>query len=202
MKRKFVILPALALSMAAMGFGQASAPVKVGTIHIQNAIIGTKDGQKAAAELQAKFDPKRKELEQKRAEIEQLQTQLRNGSNTMSEEQKQKLYRDIDTRTKSLNRDTEDAQAEFEQEQNRVLQKLGQSMMALITKYSRDHGYAVIFDVSNPQSPVLYVSDTVDITSDIVKLYDTSAGGGAAAAPAAVHPAAVRPAAAAAGTKK
>ncbi len=67
--------------------------------------------------------------------------------------------------------------------------------MALITKYSRDHGYAVIFDVSNPQSPVLYVSDTVDITSDIVKLYDaTSAAGGVA--PAAAHPADARPAAA------
>ncbi len=201
MNRKFVMLPAFALCAATLGFGQASAPVKVGTIHIQNAIIGTKDGQKAAAELQARFDPKRKELEQKRGEIEQLQTQLRNGSNTMSEEQKQKLYRDIDTRTKSLNRDTEDAQAEFEQEQNRVLQKLGQSIMGLITKYSRDNGYAVIFDVSNPQSPVLYVSDAVDITAEIVKLYDTSSGAGAAAAPAAA-PAPRRPAATAAPAKK
>lgn len=196
MNRKFVMLPALALIAAASVFGQANSPSKVGTIHIQNAIIGTKDGQKAAAELQAKFDPKRKELERKRADIEQLQTQLRNGSNTMSEEQKQKLYRDIDTRTKSLNRDTEDAQAEFEQEQNRVLQKLGQSIMALITKYSRDHGYAVIFDVSNPQSPVLYVSDAVDITSEIVKLYDGQTGANASA------PAAARPAAAAAPARK
>ncbi|MCX6623485.1 MAG: OmpH family outer membrane protein [Acidobacteria bacterium] len=195
----FLMLPSLALGMATLGFGQAGVPVKVGTIHIQNAIIGTRDGQKAAAELQVKFDPKRKELEKKRGDLEQMQAQLRAGSNTMSDDQKQKLYRDIDVRTKALNRDTEDAQAEFDQEQNKVLQSLGQRIMALITKYSRDNGYAVIFDVSNPQSPVLYVSDTVDITGEIVKIYDTNGPGAAAApaAPAAAPPAARRPPAAA-----
>jgi outer membrane protein len=203
-KRMLLTLPTLAFGLATLGFGQAATtPVKVGTIHFQNAIIGTRDGQKAAQELQGRFDPKRKELEKKKSDIEQLQVQLRNGSNTMSEEQKAKLYRDIDTRTKSLNRDTEDAQAEFDQEQNKVLQGLGQRLFALISKYSKDNGFALIVDVSNPQSPVLYASDTVDITNDIVKMYDASTGAGAAAsAPAAAAPAPRRAAPAAAAPAK
>jgi outer membrane protein len=203
-KRTLLTLPTLAFGLATLGFGQAATtPVKVGTIHFQNAIIGTRDGQKAAQELQGRFDPKRKELEKKKSDIEQLQVQLRNGSNTMSEEQKAKLYRDIDTRTKSLNRDTEDAQAEFDQEQNKVLQGLGQRLFALISKYSKDNGFALIVDVSNPQSPVLYASETVDITNDIVKMYDASTGAGAAAsAPAAAAPAPRRAAPAAAAPAK
>ena len=39
------------------------AQSKVGTINIQQAIVSTKDGQKASAELQTRFDPKRKEIE-------------------------------------------------------------------------------------------------------------------------------------------
>jgi len=153
----------------------AAQPGKVGIIHIQNAIIGTKDGQKAAADLQTKFDPRRKQLEAKQGEIAGLQDQLRKGSNTMSEDARQKLVREIDQRTKSLQRDTEDAQAEFDQEQGRVLQDLGQKLMAVIDKYARDNGFTLILDVSAPQNPVLYAATTIDITSEIVALYDKNA---------------------------
>lgn len=188
MTTKALPLCALALAAAALAQAQSPAPTtKVGVIHIQNAIIGTKDGQKAAAELQTKFDPKRKELEKKQADIAALQDQLNKGRNTMSVEAREKLIRDIDQQTKSLNRNTEDAQMEMDQEQNRVLQELGQKMMAVIDKYARDNNYTLILDVSSPQTPVLYISSGIDITQDIVKMYDANSG--AAAAPAAAPPA-------------
>ena len=43
--------------MAAMAHAQT--PAKVAIIHVQNAILQTKDGQKAAAEMQAKFNPRK-----------------------------------------------------------------------------------------------------------------------------------------------
>jgi outer membrane protein len=185
-----LLLPGLILALAAGAWAQA-APTKVGIIHIQNAILSTKDGQKAAAELQQKMGPKQKELEKKQGEIQSMQTKLRTSSNTASEEIKQQLMRDIDTRTKAYNRDLEDAQAEFEQEQQKVLQELGAKIMAVIDKYATDNGYAVILDVSAQQTPVLYAANSVDITREIVALYDKSAPAGAA--PAAATPASVRP---------
>jgi outer membrane protein len=174
----------LAVALAVSAGAQTSAPpTRVGVIHIQNAIIGTKDGQTAAAALEAKVAPKRKELEAKQGAIAQLQDQLNKGRNTMSAEAREKLIRDIDQRTKSLNRDTEDAQAESEAEQQRVLQDLGGRLMAVIDKYARDNGYNLILDVSSPQTPVLYISSGIDITQDIVAIYDKNAP--AAAAPAA-----------------
>ena len=54
-------------------------------------------------------------------------------------------------------------------------------MMAVIEKYAKDNGYSMILDVSNPNTPVLYASSGIDITQDIVSLYDkTSTGGGPA----------------------
>lgn len=195
-------LPAtlLAAALATTAGAQTAPSTKVGVIHIQNAIIGTKDGQKAAAELQTRFDPKRKELEGKQSRISGLQDTLNKGRNTMSADQREKLIREIDQLTKSLNRDTEDAQAEMEQAQQKILQELGQRLMAVIDKYARDKGYTLILDISSPQTPVLYVSSEFEITQDIVAIYDKAAGTAAPATPAA-KPAAP-PAAAPAPKKK
>jgi len=177
--------PLLALGFGVMAFGQASpVPGKVGIIHIQNAIIQTKDGQKAAADIDAKFGPKRKDVEQKQSELQQMEQQARTGANTMSDEAKMKLTRDIDQRRKQLQREMDDASAELEQEQSRVLQELGQKMMSVIDHYATDHGFVLILDVSSQQTPVLYASNTIDITREIVELYDKAQSGGAAPAAA------------------
>jgi outer membrane protein len=183
--------------MAAMAHAQT--PAKVAIIHVQNAILQTKDGQKAASDLQGRFAPKKADLDKKQADIAALQDTFRKGSATMSEEAKAKLTRDIDANNKSLQRDTEDAQADLDQEQGKIMQELGNKVMAVLEKFATANGYALVLDVSNPQTPVLWASQTIDITSDIVKLYDQANPGTAAPAgakpPAGAAPATARPAA-------
>ena len=193
MKKNFVVFPALVLGMAAMAHAQT--PAKVAIIHVQNAILQTKDGQKAANELQGRFAPKKAALDKKQADIAALQDTLRKGSATMSEEAKAKLIRDIDANNKSLQRDTEDAQADLDAEQGKIMQELGNKVMAVLEKYATGNGYALVLDVSNPQTPVLWASQTIDITGDIVKLYD-QANPGTGAPAAAAKPAVTAPAAA------
>ncbi len=114
---------------------------KFAVINIQGAIISTKDGQKAAAELNAKTAPKKKELEQKQNEINALQDQLNKGSNTLSDTAKNDLYKNIEDKKKNLQREVEDAQADLEADQQKLLQQLGQKILAVIEKYARDNGY-------------------------------------------------------------
>src|ERR1017187_1105872 len=190
LKKNFVVFPALVLGMAAMVHAQT--PAKVAIIHIQNAILQSKDGQKAANDLQGRFAPKDAAMKQKQAEIAALQDTLRKGSATMSEEAKAKLIRDIDANNKSLQRDTEDAQADLDQENGKLMQELGNKVMAVLEKYATANGYALVLDVSNPQTPVLWASQTIDITGDIVKLYAQPNPG--PAAPAGAKPAAPAPA--------
>jgi outer membrane protein len=193
LKKNFVVFPALVLGMAAMAHAQT--PAKVAIIHVQNAILQTKDGQKAASDLQGRFAPKKAALDKKQADIAALQDTLRKGSATMSEEAKAKLIRDIDANNKSLQRDTEDAQADLDAEQGKIMQELGNKVMAVLEKYATGNGYSLVLDVSNPQTPVLWASQTIDITGDIVKLYD-QANPGTGAPAAAAKPAGTAPAAA------
>jgi len=175
MKSSVVLAAALATGLGA--FAQQT-PQKVGVIGVQQAIIGTKDGQKASQELQTKFAPKQKDVQTRQAEITQEEDQLRKGGNLMSEDKRAQLARDIDEKKKRLQRDVQDDQEELQQEQQRVLQGLGQRMMAIIEKYAKDNGYTMILDVSNPNTPVLYASSGIDITQDIVSLYDKTTQNG------------------------
>ena len=184
MKNNLVVLSALVLGVAALAQAQGQVPTKIAVINVQTAILSTKDGQKAATDLQTQFSPRQQDLEKKQTELTALQDQLRKGSATMSDEAKTKLMRDIDATTTRVNRDRQDAQSDLEEAQGKVMQELGGKMMAVMEKYAMQNGYAVVLDVSNPQTPVLWAASAVDITNDIVKLYDQAYPGTAAAAPA------------------
>jgi outer membrane protein len=190
-KSKLLLWPVLGLALTCLANAQQG---KYAVINIQGAIISTKDGQKAAAELNAKTAPKKKELEQKQTEINSLQDQLNKGSNTLSETAKNDIYKNIEAKKKGLQREVEDAQADLEADQQKLLQQLGQKILAVIEKYSRDNGITMVVDVSSPQTPVLYASPSIDITKEIIELYDKNASSGASsaapAAPAAKPPAA------------
>jgi outer membrane protein len=185
--RVFVLSSVLLSAALAVSAQTTAAPGKVGIINIQQAIVSTSEGQTAVKELEAKSAPKKKELEKLQAEIAGLRDQLNKMSSVGSEDQKRRLMADIDQKTKSFNRQVEDAQAELDQEQGRVLNELGGRMLAVLDKYAKDNGYAVILDVSSQQTPVLFAANSVDVTQDVVALYNKNAPAGAtgASAPAA-----------------
>lgn len=198
MKMKLTVLSFLGLGLILPGgclpaAAQSTQKVPVAVINIQQAIVETKDGQKARADLQAKFGPTQKELQDKQTKLAALQDQYRKGQNTLSDEAKQKLARDIDSATTSLKRDTEDANSEVQDAERKVMDELGGKMMAVLNKYAADNGYLLVIDVSNPQSPVLFASNTIDITREVIGLYDKNSG---SAAPATSAPKTAPPAAA------
>jgi len=191
-KSRVLLLPVLA---AACVWTASAQQGKFAVINIQGAIISTKDGQKAAAQLNAQTAPKKKELEQKQNDINVLQDQLNKGSNTLSDSAKSQLYKNIEDKKKNLQRDVEDAQADLEAAQQKILQQLGQKILAVIEKYSRDNGITMVVDVSSPQTPVLYASPSIDITKEIIELYDksTAQAGAPSPAPSTKTPSAPKP---------
>jgi len=141
-------------------------------VHVQNAILQTKEGQKAGQDLQAKFMPRRTELEKKQADITAIQTQMRAGSATMSDAAKAKLQRDFDNNAKEFKRATDDFDAEEQQEEGKIMNDIGQKVLEVIGKYSAQNSISMVVDVSNPQTPVLWADPSIDITNEIIKLYD------------------------------
>ncbi len=170
----------------------AQVPAKVGVINVQAAVTSTAEGKQAAAELQSQFAPRQAELDNLRKQIDDVQTRLRTGQTTLSDDEKARLAREGDQLTRSYQRKQQEAQDDFNDAQQEVVNRIGGKMMTILDKYSRENGYAVVFDTSAQQSPVIYASNQVDVTQDIVRLYDESNPVKAGAAPPAPKPATPR----------
>lgn len=170
MNKSFAAVVTLILAAPLLSWAQA--PKKPASINVQSAILSTKEGQKAAQELQNKFNSRRQALEKRQSDLAALQSRMRSGSATMSQQAKEKLIADIDTQTKAWNQDTQDFNAEIQQEQGKIMNEVGQKMLEVIDKYATAHGILLVADVSNPRSPVLWVDPSDDITNDIIRQYD------------------------------
>jgi outer membrane protein len=191
------ILLAMPAAWAQSSGASASAPAKVGVINVQVAITSTADGKQAAAELQSKFAPRQAELENMRKQMDDLQTRLRTGQTTLSDDEKARLAREGDQLNRSYQRKQQEAQDDFNDEQQDVVNRIGRKMVAIMDKYSRDNGYAVILDTSAQQTPVVYAAPQNDVTQDIIRLYDEAnpvkSGASSSPKPAAPKPAAPKP---------
>jgi outer membrane protein len=173
--------------------GNITLPTKIAVIDIQVAIMNTKEGSAQAGTLQAKYQPKKDEFDKRQRDIQAIQDQVKKGAATMSDDAKAKLERDMDAKTKSLQRDTQEVSDDYEQDMGKVFQELGNKMLQIIEQYAYQNGYAAVLDVSNRQtSPVLWAAPSSNITADIIKLYDqahpAAAGAAAPKPPAATAP--------------
>jgi outer membrane protein len=157
----------------------------VATIFGQNAIASTQEGQKATAALTAKYAPKKEEFDRRQAELLALRDQLKKSAPTATEDARNRLNQQIDAKSREVKRLGEDSQAALEQEEGAMLQELGDKLLAVVREYAARNGFAVVFDVSAPNGPVLWASPAVDITNEIVKLYDQAHPAAPPAPPAA-----------------
>ena len=178
------------LVWAQAGGATAPAAAKVGVISVQAAIASTAEGKQASAELQSQFAPRTSELENLRRQIEELQTRLRTGQTTLSDEEKARLSREGDQLTRTFQRKQQDFQDDTNEAQQEVINRIGRKLIGVLDKYSKENGYSVILDTSSQQTPVLYASNTVDVTQDIIRLYDQNYPVKAAATAAPSRPAA------------
>jgi outer membrane protein len=160
----------------------------VGVIDIQQAIAASNEGQRDFGALEKKFEPKRTELNNLNTEIDNLKKQLNTQGPQMNEEARGTLVKQIDSKQKSLQRALEDAQADFQAQQNEILNRVGQKMMDTAVKFAQAHSIGVIIDASNPQSGVLWASEGMNITKPVVDAYNVTSGVPAPPTPAASAP--------------
>jgi outer membrane protein len=166
----------------------APAGTKIGIIDIQQAIVATNEGQRDFGALQKRFEPRRTELQSGNTEVENLKKQLNDQGPKLNDEGRANLIKTIELKQKNLQRSFEDAQSEFTAQQNEIANRIGQKVLEVLQKYATENGYALVLDVSSPQSPVLWASQATNITKPIVDVYNAQSNVPAPATPAATAP--------------
>jgi len=141
-------------------------------LSVRQAIASTAEGKQASAELQSQFSARQNELDGLNKQINDLRQRLQAGQNTLSQEQQALMTRQGEALAKQLQRKQEDFQEDVNSAQQEVIDKIGRKMMDVLDRYARENGYSAVFDTSAQTSPILYASNKVDLTQEIIKLYD------------------------------
>ncbi len=172
----------------------AAAPTtpKIAVIAFQVAVGQTNEFQRNFADLQKKYDPKRQQLKALSDEVDNLTKQLQTQGDKLSDAERATRAKQIDDKKKQLQRDGEDASNDFQNEMQEMYQGLASKVYDVLSTYAQQHGYTLVLDVAQQQTPVLYAVDSTNITKPIIDAYNTKSGvpappaqpGGAPAAPA------------------
>jgi outer membrane protein len=173
----FVLSAAAQTTTAPAATAAAPAgPAKIAVIAFQVAVAQTNEGQRNFADLQKKYDPKRQQLKVLSDEVDSLTKQLQAQGDKLSPTEQQSRAKVIDDKKKQLQREAEDAQNDFQAEMQELYNGLASKVYDVLAGYSQQHGYTLVLDVAQQQNPVLYASESTNITKQIIDAYNLKSG--------------------------
>jgi outer membrane protein len=170
-------------------------PAKIALVAFEQAVFATNEGQKAVQDIQAKYKPKKDQIDGLSHEVDALKKQLQGAPATLTDADRAAKMKEIDAKEKRLNHDAEDAQTAYNTDLQEAYGKVAAKVSVTLKKYVSDNGFTLLLDVSSQQSNVMWANQSTDVTQAVVTAYNTSSGVAAPApsAPSAAAPAAARP---------
>jgi Skp family chaperone for outer membrane proteins len=197
MKRLHLALISLALGSAVAALAQSPAgqhsaapaathetaapagPAKVAVIEFQAAVAQTNEFQRDFADLQKKYDPRRTEIKNLTTEIDTLTKQLQAQGAQLSDVERETRAHAIDDKKKQLDRDTQDAQSDFQSDMQDLVNRIAGKVGATMQDYAQKRGYTLVLDASEQQQQaptVLYAAPANDITKAVIEAYNEKSG--------------------------
>ncbi|MBW2622365.1 MAG: OmpH family outer membrane protein [Deltaproteobacteria bacterium] len=151
---------------------QAAEVVKIGIVDVQLVITTSTKGQAARKKLLAKAERMRKDLALRKAEIEKSKLELERQASVLDPEIK---YQKEKTLQRKI-RDFEDQYRDFNEEMKRDEFQNTQPILAainqVIVSIGKERGFTIILE--KRRSGVLYAPDTLDLTEEVKKVFDSN----------------------------
>jgi Skp family chaperone for outer membrane proteins len=170
------ILPWMALaavSFAPAAMAQAGAPpTKFKVMDMRTAIIATAEAKADVAQLQSQFAPQQAQMESLNKQIDDLARKLQAGTNTLSDEEKARLTRQGQMLQSQYKRASDQLEEQSNAAQQDMVDGIGRKMMDLVETYAKENNLDAVLNASNDSIGILYKAPSMDVTQEIVKLYD------------------------------
>lgn len=153
-------------------------PAKIALVNFIGAVEETNEGQRVAADLQKKYQPQKEKLEALSAEIDSLKKQLQSAPSTMTDDERNRRLKEIDTKDKQLQRDSDDASNSFQADMNDALQKVAAKVHNVMIGYVQKNGYTLLLNYGDQQSPLIWAeqNQNADITEAVIEEYNKTSG--------------------------
>ncbi len=171
-------LLAAALVLAAGAAPAAAQELKVAVINTEQVLLESETGKAALADLRKLREAKEAEGQALQQEVEDLRKRLSEGRLSLAEDKIAELEQQLEEKGIELRRFQDDASRELNKRRDDVLAAIDRKVLPIINQVGSEQGYSLIF--RKFESGLVFASEEVDITAEIIRRLD--AGGAAPAA--------------------
>lgn len=147
--------------------------------------MGCNEGRRDFEAAEKKFEPRAKELQALQKEIEDLNKTRSAQGDKLNQEALANLEKQISAKTTQYQRLGQDLQAEAQQQQQEIFQRIYPKVMKTLDEYSKAQGFTLVLDYGVLQQGVTWANPAIDITEAVVNHYNAASGVPAPATPAA-----------------
>lgn len=167
----FVFVVQVAVSMTVAG--AQDAPQQAGTkfafVNTLAILQGTAEGRQQLQQIEAYKNEKQQAMQTQSEELQALRQQYDSQSRMLNPDTAAEMEQEIASKDRQLRRLQEDAEVDLNRRQNELLTRMSEKIQTLIGEYAEQNGIGVVF-LQSPSLP--YFSPSLDITAEIIKIYD------------------------------
>lgn len=172
-------LAALALAtLPLLVSSNASADTRIAVVDVQTAVMQTEDGIRAQATLKKLFDKSQRDLDAKQEELQHAREDIERQARVLSREALARRTEDWQRRMVELQTLFVDYNKQLQKKQGELTGPILKKMLGIISRIAKKNGYDVIID----RSATPYARQDLDLTEQVVQMYNSGGGGGDAPA--------------------
>lgn len=150
--------------------------LKIGVFDAQKIFEQTAAGAKVNAELTALQQQKQKQIEEDEQELQQLQQDVLSSAASLSQEKLKQRRLEIERKANELEAQRKSTMRELQVEFEEAQARWEKRIRDIVREYGDDNGFTLIL----PVGAVVFHSDTIDITDELVDIVDARAEEGGA----------------------
>lgn len=166
---KSTVLLAMTVLAPGLFLMQANSGSPVAVIDFERVVSEAPGGQEALDKLNMFANDQRAAIAKKQREADDLANKLRTQDRGLSDAARNQLNKDLQTAEASVQISADDAQKTLAQMRQDLLVPIEQKTAMAVSAYANEHSVKIVLDASVLQTGLVYVHDTADITTEIIR---------------------------------
>jgi Skp family chaperone for outer membrane proteins len=166
---KTFVLVAIATLVPGVFLMQASGGSSVAVIDFERIVSEAPGGKDALDKLNAFSNDQRTAIAKKQQEADDIANKLRTQDRALSETARTQLNKDLQAAEVTLQTMADNAQKQLSQMRVELLAPVERKASMAVSAYASEHSVKIVLDSSSLQNGLVYVHDTADITTEIIR---------------------------------
>ena len=166
---KSTVLFALSATIPGLFLMQSTGTSSVVVVDFDRAVAETPAGKDAITKLNAFGNEQRDAIQKKQKEADDLQNRLRTQDRALSEATRGQLVRDLQAAQSAVQTLTDNADKKLHEMEQQLLVPIQQKTQDAVNSYATENSVKIVLDRSTLQNGLVYVHDTADITTEIIR---------------------------------